>query len=134
MKKTYRGGCHCGAVRFEAELDLEAGTGRCNCSICVRQRFWGARTTPAEFRLLTDPAAMTDYHFNTGSAHHPFCKTCGVAAFGQGDIPQAGGAYVSVNITCLDDIAPQTLAALPVRFCDGANNNWWNAPDVTSYL
>ena len=42
MKRIYKGGCHCGLVRFECELDLWEGTSKCNCSICTRSRFWKA--------------------------------------------------------------------------------------------
>ncbi len=134
MKKLYKGSCHCGKVRFEADIDLEAGTGRCNCSICAKRRFWGARVAPADFRLLADETDIGDYQFNTMSTHNRFCKTCGVAPYGHGYIEQAGGAFVSISLACLDDVSPEELASLPVQYMDGRHNNWWNAPAVVSYL
>lgn len=124
--QTYRGGCHCGNVRFEVDADLAAGTGKCNCSICAKTRFWGAMVKPEAFRLSSGDDAMVDYQFATKSTHWPFCKTCGVRAYGYGDIPEAGGKFITINIACLDGVSPDELASLPVNTANGRDNNWWN--------
>ncbi len=134
MKMTYKGSCPCGKIRYEADIDLEAGTSRCNCSICAKKRYWGALVKPEDFRLLTDEADIADYQFGTMSGHHRFCKTCGIPAFGNGYVEEIGGAYFSVNVACLDDVDAAVLAELLVQYMDGRNNNWWNAPAETRHL
>jgi hypothetical protein len=134
MKRTHQGSCHCGAVRYEAELDLANGTGRCNCSICRKLRFWGITLKPEQFRLLSGEDALTDYQFNTRSTHNVFCRHCGVHAFHRGYVEEIGGAYVSVNVACLDDVDDEAWAAAPVRYADGRDNNWRHPPAITSYL
>lgn len=132
--QTYHGSCHCGAVRFEADIDFDTGTGRCNCSICTKLRKWGVILKPENFRLLSGQDDLSDYQFNTKSGHHRFCKHCGVHAFGDGYIEQIGGAYASVNVACLDDVPPETLINAPLKWSDGRNNVWWETPAEVRHL
>jgi hypothetical protein len=134
MLKTYRGSCHCGAVRFEVDMDLGSGTGKCNCSICTKSRNWSAIVKPAAFRLLAGEEALSDYQFGTNSTHHLFCRHCGVRSFGRGYVEQIGGDYVSIQLAALDDVEPQELIDAPVKYANGRDNSWWNPPSETRHL
>jgi len=57
-----------------------------------------------------------------------------VRSFGRGNVPEIGGAYVSVAVNCLDDVTLEELSTAPVRYMDGRNNNWFEAPAETRYL
>ena len=121
MTKTYSGSCHCGAVRFEADLDLSQSTYRCNCSICRRTRFWVAVAKPDGFRLLSGEGELTRYQFDTGKNHHHFCRHCGVRPFGVGNETPMGKMY-GINIGCLDDVTEEELSRLPIVYVDGRND------------
>ncbi len=134
MKKTYTGGCHCGAVRYEADIDLTSGTFKCNCSICTKVRNWITMVKPDAFRLLAGENELSDYQFGAGKIHHLFCRNCGVHSFGWGELADMGGKVYAVNVNCLDDASDQELAAAPVTCVDGRNDNWQAAPAETSHL
>jgi len=114
--QTYRGSCHCGRVRFEVETELTRVTA-CNCSICSRK---GAlmHGVPAErFRLVGGEGELTEYQFNTRTARHFFCRTCGIHPFHR---PRTNPDTVSVNVRCLEGIDLEH-PTWEVRRFDGQN-------------
>jgi hypothetical protein len=123
--KCHQGGCHCGAVRFEADLDLSAGLSRCNCTLCTKRSGTGVIVKPTAFRLLSEESGLSGYSWGGKTATFYFCPKCGIHVFGRGDLPQLGGAYVSVNVNCVDDIDPATLKVI---YWDGRHNNWAAGP------
>jgi hypothetical protein len=134
MLKTYKGSCHCGAVRFEADIDLAQGTNKCNCTICTKTRNWNVILKPDAFRLISGADALSDYQFGSKAGHHLFCRTCGVRSFERGYVEQIGGDYVSIKVASLDDVTPQELIDAPVKYANGRDNSWWTPPAETRHL
>ncbi|MDI1431389.1 GFA family protein [Polyangium sorediatum] len=118
--RTYKGSCVCRAVRFEADFDPSAGTGKCNCTICAKTQWWGIIVKPSAFRLLAGEEVLGD-HSRSEAGHARFCKTCGIRVFAHGHLPMLGGDYCSVNLNCLDDA---DLTGVPVMYVDGLHNTW----------
>jgi hypothetical protein len=117
----YQGSCHCGAVKFEAELDaLDFGT-HCNCTICTKTMITGAMCKPAQFTLLAGQEHVTGYAWGMKVATRYFCKHCGVQCFGKGSLDVLGGDFVSLNVNCFDSV---DAFALPKRHWDGRHDNW----------
>ena len=133
--KTYDGSCHCGAVKYQADVDLSKGTLRCNCSLCKKSRAWFAFVTPDHFRLDSGEDAMADYQWTPPgkpgpNLHYRFCKTCGVRAFATGRDPKAG-PMVAIAVATLEGADAEELAR-SVRFVDGRHDAFGQAPPENS--
>ena len=121
MNEKHQGSCHCGAVRFEVELEAGQPASRCNCSACTKIAQTGRIVKPAAFKLLAGKESLGVYEWGDKISKRNFCKVCGVHCFGLGHLEQLGGDYVSVNMNCVDGFDP---GLAQVVYFDGRHNNW----------
>jgi hypothetical protein len=119
MTRSWKqGGCHCGAVRWEADVDDDIVVDACNCSICSMTGFVHLIVPQSRFRLLSGEEAISTYTFNTGVAKHLFCKRCGVKSF---YVPRSNPDGYSLNLNCMDKAQ---FTSIEIREFDGRN---WEA-------
>lgn len=115
--REYRGGCHCGKVRYRVTMALDKAIS-CNCSICSKKGHLLSFVPAAAFVLESGQDALTDYQFNKHVIHHLFCSTCGIGSFANGTGPD-GSKMVAVNVRCLDDV---DLSSIPISEYDGKSH------------
>lgn len=111
----HTGGCHCGRVRFEVLAPARLEVAQCNCSMCDKTAYLHLIVPKERFKLLTDESALTTYQFNTGTAKHLFCTTCGIKSF---YIPRSHPDGISVSVRALDAGTIEHLSIVPF---DGKN-------------
>lgn len=115
MGQTYSGGCQCGKVRYEVQMDIGEVIS-CNCSRCGRLGSLLAFAPAAQFKLLSGGHDLTEFVFNKNLIQHQFCSTCGIQSFALGTQPKTGAKMAAVNVRCLDGV---DVDGLKVKRVDG---------------
>jgi hypothetical protein len=110
---VHRGGCHCGRVRFEVTAPAKIEVAECNCSMCSRSGYLHLIVPADRFKLVSGKDALATYSFNTRTAKHLFCSTCGIKSF---YVPRSHPDGFSVNARCLDE---GTVEQMTVRQTNG---------------
>ena len=112
---VHKGGCHCGAVRFEVDAPADLKLSECNCSVCYMAGYLHLIVPKADFRLLQGEHELENYQFNSGVAQHYFCHHCGIKSF---YVPRSHPEGISVNGRCLDSDTVESVSTTPF---DGKN-------------
>jgi hypothetical protein len=119
VQPKHKATCHCGAV--ELELSLPNGlvdVRRCDCSLCRRRGAIVASVPLTGLRIVRGAEQLSLYQFNTNTAKHYFCKTCGIYTHHQ---RRVNLLECSFNVACLEGINPLKIQALIPTF-DGVNH------------
>ena len=113
-----RGACHCGAVVLEVTLSDGLRTARrCDCSYCARRGAIAVTAPLGGVLVVKGQENLTLYQWNTMTAKHWFCKTCGIYTHHQ---RRSNPNECGVNVAVLDGINPRDLGDVP--WTDGVNH------------
>jgi hypothetical protein len=102
----HTGGCHCGRVKFEVMAPAALKVSTCNCSMCSKTGYLHLIVPADRFKLLTGSDNLTSYSFNTATAKHLFCSTCGIKSF---YVPRSHPDGFSINARCLDESTVESM-------------------------
>ena len=92
------GSCHCGKVEIHALVPYKVIVQRCNCSICTKSGYLHLIVNNRDFSIVRGENELQEYRFNSRTARHLFCRTCGIKSF---YVPRSHPDGYSVNLNCL---------------------------------
>ena len=118
ITSPHRATCHCGAVELEVTLtDGLATARRCDCSFCARRGAIAVSAPLSGVRIVKGEDNLTLYTFNTGTAKHYFCKTCGIYMYHR---RRSNPNEFGVNLYAIEGMEPKDFE--PVHWNDGVNH------------
>ncbi len=104
--------CHCGSVRFRIRLTDEFATARrCTCSYCRMRGAIAVSAQTDDIEFEQGAENLTLYQFNTGTAKHYFCKTCGIYTHHQ---RRSNPGQFGINAACIEGVSPFDFAEIVV--------------------
>ena len=106
---AYQLSCHCGAIRFEVDAELDDLL-QCNCSTCRRFGAIHWYVPAAAVTLHTESVPLSTYAWRHLHEGHHFCGTCGTSIMRSG----YPNGVVAVNAACIDEV--DIFALEPKRF------------------
>jgi len=118
VNNPHKGACHCGSVQFEVKLVDGLNTARrCTCSICRMRGAIAVSAKVGDLTITKGEDKLTLYQFNTRTAKHYFCSSCGIYTHHQ---RRSNTEQLGVNVACLEGISPFDFAEVTVL--DGVNH------------
>lgn len=116
----HNGSCHCGDVRYEAELDASQGS-KCNCSVCTKLGASGCVVKPDAVRVVQGEDKLASFTRFPEIGTRFYCARCHVYLFSKGHLAELGGDFISVNLNTIDGWDP---AEVTYEYWDGRHDNW----------
>ena len=126
----FKGGCACGAVRYEASAD-PIFVGLCHCTSC--QKLTGSAllpvvAIPTASMTVTGKTTQFDSSGDSGKAtHRNFCPVCGSTVFDSADM-MPGVTMLTVGTMDNPDMVKPAMQI----YCDSAMP-WATVPDVQAF-
>ncbi|GAL03459.1 Gfa-like protein [Photobacterium aphoticum] len=85
--------------------------------MCRKRGAIAASVLLENLKVVKGEDNLTLYQFNTMTAKHYFCKTCGIYTHHQ---RRSNPHQFAINVACLEGVNPYELE--PVRITDGINH------------